>query len=51
VHDATNSFHLYDAAFANSLEIESSGGFELGFVSTVKAWMAGKRATEIAVDL
>jgi hypothetical protein len=47
VHDATNSFRLYDAAFANSLEIESTGGFEIGFEITLKAWMAGKRVTEI----
>ena len=47
VHDATNSFRLYDAAFVNSLQIESTGGFEIGFEITLKAWIAGKRLTEI----
>jgi dolichol-phosphate mannosyltransferase len=47
VHDATNSFRLYDAAFVNALAIESRGGFEIGFEITLKAWMAGKVVTEV----
>jgi dolichol-phosphate mannosyltransferase len=47
VHDATNSFRLYDAAFVRSLTIESKGGFEIGFEITLKAWMAKKIVTEI----
>jgi glycosyltransferase involved in cell wall biosynthesis len=47
VHDATNSFRLYDADLINRLSIESTGGFEVGFELTVKAWMAGARIVEL----
>jgi dolichol-phosphate mannosyltransferase len=47
VHDATNSFRLYDAGFVRSLAIESKGGFEIGFEITLKAWMAGKSVVEL----
>ena len=47
VHDATNSFRLYDAAFANALDIECKGGFEIGFEITLKAWMAKKVVVEV----
>jgi len=47
VHDATNSFRLYDASFVNSLAIESKGGFEIGFEITLKAWMANKVVSEV----
>lgn len=47
VHDATNSFRLYEAAFVRSLAIESKGGFEIGFEITLKAWMAGKAVVEL----
>jgi hypothetical protein len=47
VHDATNSFRLYDAALVHDMEIESRGGFEVGFEITMKAWMQGRRLVEI----
>jgi len=47
VSDATNSFRMYDAEFLRSIEFESSGGFEIGFEITVKAWMAGRTIAEI----
>jgi dolichol-phosphate mannosyltransferase len=47
VHDATNSFRLYDSEFLRSIEFESTGGFELGFEITVKAWMAGRSVVEL----
>ncbi|MFN7976147.1 MAG: glycosyltransferase [Acidobacteriota bacterium] len=47
VHDATNSFRLYDADFVRSIAIESSGGFEIGFEITLKAWMAGLSIVEV----
>jgi hypothetical protein len=47
VSDATNSFRLYDAALVQRLEIESRGGFEVGFELTLKAWMAGAPIAEV----
>jgi hypothetical protein len=47
VHDATNSFRLYDAAFLQSIAIESRGGFELGFEITLKAWQRGEKVVEV----
>lgn len=47
VHDATNSFRLYDAALVAGLQLESRGGFEVGFEITMKAWMQGRRLVEI----
>lgn len=47
VHDATNSYRLYDADLVRSLTIESTGGFEVGFEITLKAWMLGARVTEV----
>ncbi len=47
VSDATNSFRLYDAALVHRIEIESTGGFEVGFEITLKAWMAGARIAEV----
>jgi hypothetical protein len=47
VHDATNSFRLYDAALVRELSIESTGGFEVGMELTVKAWMMGRRVAEV----
>jgi glycosyltransferase involved in cell wall biosynthesis len=49
VHDATNSFRLYDAAFVRGLQIESTGGFEIGFEIALKAWMSGLPVAEIPV--
>ncbi len=47
VSDATNSYRLYDAALVQRTEIESDGGFEVGFELTLKAWMAGERIAEV----
>lgn len=47
VHDATNSFRLYDAQMVQQMDLESRGGFEVGFEITMKAWMQGRRLTEI----
>jgi len=47
VHDATNSFRLYDATMVRALDLESRGGFEIGFEITMKAWMQGRRLVEI----
>jgi dolichol-phosphate mannosyltransferase len=47
VSDATNSFRLYDAEWVQSLELESRGGFEVGFEITMKTWMAGRRIEEV----
>ncbi len=47
VHDATNSFRLYDAAFVRSLQLQSTAGFEVGFEITLKAWMSGERVVEV----
>jgi hypothetical protein len=45
--DATNSYRLYDAALVRDVAIESTGGFEVGFEITMKAWMAGARIAEV----
>jgi len=47
VSDATNSFRLYDAALVRDIEVETTGGFAIGFEITVKAWMAGARIAEV----
>jgi dolichol-phosphate mannosyltransferase len=47
VHDATNSFRLYDAGLLQQLELESDGGFEIGFEITLKAWQLGRKVVEV----
>ena len=47
VHDASNSFRLYDAAFVRSLAPGGGGGFEIGMQITLAAWMAGRRVVEV----
>ncbi len=47
VHDATNSFRLYDAALLQEMQFESTGGFEIGFEITLKAWQMGKKIVEV----
>lgn len=47
VSDATNSFRLYDAALVRGMPIESTGGFEVGFEITLRAWMTGARIAEV----
>ena len=46
-HDATNSFKLYRKSFLNTMNIESSGGFELGLEMTVKAYELGLKIKEV----
>ncbi len=46
-HDATNNFRLYDAGFLKTIEFESTGGFELAFEITLKAWMNGQKVAEV----
>jgi dolichol-phosphate mannosyltransferase len=46
-HDATNNFRLYDAGFVNSIEIESTGSFEVAFEITVKAFRRGVAIAEV----
>lgn len=47
VHDATNSFRLYSRDLLESVEIQSSGGFEIGLELTVKAYLQGRRLGEV----
>ena len=46
-HDATNNFRLYDAALLREIEFESTGGFELAFEITLKAWEKGAKVVEV----
>lgn len=46
-HDVTNSFKLYRREMLNNIEIESTGGFEIGLEITVKAFLAGYKITEV----
>ncbi len=47
VHDATNSFRLYNRDLLRSVRIESTGGFEIGLELTVKAYLQGRRLGEV----
>jgi dolichol-phosphate mannosyltransferase len=47
VHDATNSFRLYAASLLREIELESAGGFEIGFEITYKAWRLGHKVVEL----
>lgn len=46
-HDPTNNFKLYARRFLDSIEIESTAGFELALELTVKATLAGRRVAEV----
>ena len=46
-HDPTNNFKLYSRRFLDSIEIESTAGFELALELTVKATLAKRRIAEI----
>jgi dolichol-phosphate mannosyltransferase len=46
-HDATNSFKLYRTRRLCSLELSSSGGFEINLEIIAKAWRRGWRITEV----
>jgi dolichol-phosphate mannosyltransferase len=45
--DVTNSFKLYRRSFLQQMEIQSSGGFEVGMELTVKAYARGSRVMEV----
>ena len=45
--DPTNSFRLYRTEFLKSVAIESTGGFEVGLELTAKAYLAGRKVTEV----
>lgn len=47
IHDATNNFRLYRRDFLDSVQIESTGGFELAIELSVKAALSGRRLAEI----
>jgi dolichol-phosphate mannosyltransferase len=47
VSDATNNYRLYDAELLRGITIESTGGFEVAFEITLKAWKQGARIAEI----
>ncbi len=46
-HDITNSFKMYSKKVVDEIEIESTGGFEIGMEITIKAYVMGKKITEI----
>ena len=46
-HDPTNNFKLYSRRFLNSVQIESTAGFELALELTVKATLARRRVAEV----
>ncbi len=45
--DPTNNFKLYSVDFLRSVEIESTGGFEVALELTVKATLQGRRIAEV----
>jgi len=46
-HDITNSFKMYRKSVLDNIEIESSGGFEIGMEIAIKAFLKGYKITEI----
>ena len=46
-HDPTNSFKLYRKSYLNEVQIESTGGFELGIELVVKAHALGRKIIEV----
>lgn len=46
-HDVTNSFKMYSARLLQSVEIESTGGFEIGLEILVKCFARGGRIAEV----
>lgn len=47
VHDVTNSFKLYSKPVLDAVQIESTGGFEIGMEVLVKAHFQGFRVDEV----
>jgi dolichol-phosphate mannosyltransferase len=46
-HDPTNNFKLYARCYLDSIQIESTAGFELALELTVKATLLGRRVAEV----
>jgi glycosyltransferase involved in cell wall biosynthesis len=46
-HDISNSFKMYRKSMLDTIEIESTGGFEIGMEITVKAYITGYRIAEV----
>ena len=46
-HDSTNSFKLYRRSMLDNIEIESTGGFEIGLEILVKAYVKGYKIGEV----
>jgi dolichol-phosphate mannosyltransferase len=47
--DVSNSFKLYSRKVLDSVKVESTGGFEIGFEILVKAYLNGYRISEVPV--
>jgi dolichol-phosphate mannosyltransferase len=47
IHDPTNNFKLYSRRFLDSINVESTAGFELALELSVKATLAGRRLAEV----
>ncbi|AEE14046.1 glycosyl transferase family 2 [Thermodesulfobium narugense DSM 14796] len=46
-HDVTNSFKMYSRNALKKINIESTGGFEIGMEITVKTFLSGGKITEV----
>jgi glycosyltransferase involved in cell wall biosynthesis len=46
-HDVTNSFKMYRKSALKNINIQSSGGFEIGMEITVKTFLNGGKITEV----
>lgn len=49
-HDISNSFKMYSVNFLRDVQIESTGGFEIGLEVLVKAFALGRKITEIPTE-
>ena len=47
VHDLTNSFKMYTRSVLSTVDVESTGGFEIGMEIVIKAYLAGFRIAEV----
>jgi glycosyltransferase involved in cell wall biosynthesis len=46
-HDCTNSFKMYRTSLLNNIDMESTGGFEIGLEICVKAYVGGYKIGEV----
>lgn len=46
-HDVTNSFKMYSQKIIKEFKVESKGGFEIGMELVVKAFVTGRKITEL----